>query len=108
MFGLSRFSAFIQTDRKLNEMASLRFRYNLERAKLFNLDNVPETEITRNERAIRLGMFSGGISRDTRDNVLNSTKGELVSADYSLAASLLGGNENFNKFFATYQRYKTF
>jgi outer membrane protein insertion porin family len=107
-FGLSRFAAFIQTDRKLIERTSLRFRYNLERAKLFNLENVPETEITRNERAIRLGMLSMGISRDTRDNVLNSTKGQLVSADYSLAASILGGNESFNKFFATYQRYKTF
>ncbi|MEP7340052.1 MAG: translocation/assembly module TamB domain-containing protein [Acidobacteriota bacterium] len=107
-FGLSRFAAFIQTERKLNERTSMRFRYNLERAKLFNLDNLPETEITRNERAIRLGMLSVGISRDTRDNVLNSTRGQLVSADYSLAASILGGNESFNKFFATYQRYKTF
>ncbi len=107
-FGLSRFAAFIQTERKLNERTSLRLRYNLERAKLFNLDNVPETEITRNERAIRLGMFSAGVIRDTRDNVLNSTRGQLLSADYSLAASVFGGNESFNKFFATYQRYKTF
>ncbi len=107
-FGLSRFAAFIQTERKLNERTSLRLRYNLERAKLFNLDNIPETEITRNERAVRLGMLSAGISRDTRDNALNPTRGQLVSADYSLAASVLGGNENFNKFFAAYQRYKTF
>jgi outer membrane protein assembly complex protein YaeT len=107
-FGLSRFAAFIQTERKVNDRSSMRFRYNLERAKLFNLENIPETEITRNERAIRLGMLSAGISRDTRDNVLNATKGQLVSADYSLAASILGGNENFSKFFATYQRYKTF
>jgi outer membrane protein insertion porin family len=107
-FGLSRFAAFIQTERKLNPQTSLRLRYNLERAKLFNLDNVPETEITRNERAIRLGMFSFGVTRDTRDSALNSTNGQLVSADYSIAANILGGNESFNKFFATYQRYKTF
>lgn len=106
-FGLSRFAAFIQTERKLNPQTSLRLRYNLERAKLFNLDNVPETEITRNERAIRLGMFSFGVTRDTRDSALNSTNGQLVSADYSIAANILGGNESFNKFFATYQRYKT-
>lgn len=107
-FGLSRFAAFIQTERKLNPRTSLRLRYNLERAKLFNLDNVPEAEITRNERAIRLGMFSFGVTRDTRDNPLNSTRGQLISADYSLAANILGGNESFNKFFATYQSYKTF
>ncbi|MGE0131680.1 MAG: translocation/assembly module TamB domain-containing protein [Blastocatellales bacterium] len=106
-FGLERFAAFIQTERKLNERTSLRFRYNLERARLFDLEDIPETAVTRNERLIRLGMFSVGISRDTRDNVLNPSKGQLVSADHSIAARMFGGTESFNKFFATYQRYKT-
>ena len=63
--------------------------------------------MTRNERVIRLGLLSAGISRDTRDNVLNPTRGQLISADHSLAAAPLGGNESFNKFFGTYQRYQT-
>ncbi|MDX2033720.1 MAG: translocation/assembly module TamB domain-containing protein [Blastocatellia bacterium] len=108
-FGLNRFAAFIQSERKLNDRSSLRFRYNIERASLFNIDpdTFPETEVTRNERAIRLGMFSVGISHDTRDNVLNPSRGQLISADHSLAARILGGNESFNKFFGTYQRYRT-
>ncbi|QQS46390.1 MAG: translocation/assembly module TamB domain-containing protein [Acidobacteriota bacterium] len=106
-FGLNRFAAFIQTERKLGPRSSVRFRYNYERASLFNLENIPETEITRNERVIRLGLFSIGISHDTRDSVLNPTTGQLVSADHSLAANLFGGNESFNKFFGTYQRYHT-
>ncbi|MEK7832682.1 MAG: translocation/assembly module TamB domain-containing protein, partial [Acidobacteriota bacterium] len=106
-FGLDRFAAFIQTERKLNDRTSLRFRYNLERAKLFNTDNLPDTEITRNEQAIRLGMFSVGFTRDTRDNVLNPSSGQLISADHSIASKMFGGNESFNKFFGTYQRYKT-
>jgi outer membrane protein insertion porin family len=106
-FGVERFAAFIQTERKLNERTSLRLRYNLERARLFNFESLPQTEFTRNERAIRLGMLSLGVSRDTRDNVLNPTKGQLVSADHSIAARVLGGTESFNKFFATYQRYRT-
>jgi outer membrane protein assembly complex protein YaeT len=106
-FGLERFAAFIQTERKLNERTSTRFRYNLERARLFGLEGIPETVVTRNERSIRLGIFSFGISRDTRDSVLNPTKGQLVSADHSIAARIFGGAESFNKFFATYQRYKT-
>ncbi|MBP6821198.1 MAG: translocation/assembly module TamB domain-containing protein [Acidobacteria bacterium] len=107
-FGLDRFAAFIQTERKLSDRTSLRFRYNLERAKLFNTANLPDTEITRNEQAIRLGMFSVGFTRDTRDNVLNPSSGQLISADHSIASKLFGGNESFNKFFGTYQRYKTF
>lgn len=107
-FGLNRFAAFIQTERKLSGRTSLRFRYNMERAKLFNEQNLPETEITRNEQAIRLGMFSVGFTHDTRDNVLNPSNGQLISFDHSIAARFLGGNESFNKFFGTYQRYKTF
>jgi outer membrane protein insertion porin family len=108
-FGLQRFAAFIQSERKFNDSTSVRFRYNLERANLFNFEqNFPETEITRNERAVRLGIFSAGVTRDTRDNLLNPTRGQLISADSLLAAKALGGNESFNKFFANYQRYYSF
>ena len=106
-FGLERFAAFIQTERKLDDRVSLRFRYNLERAKLFNTANLPDTEITRNEQAIRLGMFSVGFTSDSRDNILNPSRGQLISADHSIASKMLGGNESFNKFFGTYQRYYT-
>jgi len=106
-FGLNRFAAFIQTERKLGTRTSVRLRYNYERASLFNLENIPETDITRNERVIRLGMFSLGFTRDSRDSVLNPTRGQLVSLDHSVAANVFGGNESFNKFFGTYQRYHT-
>jgi hypothetical protein len=52
-------------------------------------------------------MFSAGFSRDTRDSAINPTRGQLISADHSVAARIFGGTESFNKFFATYQQYKT-
>lgn len=108
-YGLQRFAFFTQTERKLNQQTSLRFRYNFERANLFNFEqNFPETEVTRNERAVRLGIAAVGISRDTRDNLLMPTRGQLISADHQLAATFLGGNESFNKLFANYQRFFTF
>jgi outer membrane protein insertion porin family len=108
-FAIERFAAFIQTERKLDERTSMRFRYNLERARVFSPDGgaIPGTVTTRNEQSIRLGMFSAGFSRDTRDSAINPTKGQLFSADHSVAARVFGGTESFNKFFATYQRYKT-
>lgn len=108
-FGLDRYGAFIQSEKRLGQRTSLRFRYNFERASLFGIDDnlIQGTDVTRNERAIRLGMLSVGVSRDTRDNVLNPSRGQLISADHSLAAVPLGGNESFNKFFTTYQRYQT-
>lgn len=107
-FGVERFVAFLQGERKFSDSTSLRLRYSFERSKLFNAENIPVEEIGRNERAIRLGMFTAGLTRDERDSALNPTRGQLVSAEHSLAARAFGGNEAFNKFFANYQRYRQF
>ncbi len=104
-FGINRFASYIQTERKFSDTTAIRFRYNYETAKLFNLQNVPNLEATRNEKAVRLGIFSAGISRDTRDNLINPTRGQLLSADHSIAATYFGGNESFNKFYGNYQFY---
>ncbi len=104
-FGINRFASYIQTERKYTDNTAIRFRYNYETAKLFNLQNIPDIEVTRNEKAVRLGIFSAGISRDTRDNIINPTRGQLISADHSIAATFFGGNESYNKFYGNYQFY---
>ncbi|HEY6404192.1 MAG TPA: BamA/TamA family outer membrane protein, partial [Blastocatellia bacterium] len=107
-YGINRLAAFIQTERKLSEQSSLRFRYSFENARLSNEQNIPIGEIGRNDRSIRLGSFSVGFIRDTRDSALTPTRGQLLSAEHSIAARIFGGNEAFNRFFGTYQAYKTF
>src|SRR6266498_2618750 len=107
-YGINRFAAFIQTERKLSEQSSLRFRYSFENARLSHAQNVPIGEIGRNDRSIRLGSFSVGFTRDTRDSALTPTRGQLLSAEHSVATRIFGGNEAFNRFFGTYQGYKTF
>src|SRR5262249_31134706 len=50
-FGVERFAAFIQTERKLDERTSMRFRYNAERARVLSPEGggvIPETVVTRN------------------------------------------------------------
>jgi outer membrane protein assembly complex protein YaeT len=106
-FGINRFVGFIQTQRKLGDRMALRFRYSFQTVKLFNLENIPDIEVTRNEPSLRLSEFSIGFTRETRDNLLSPTRGQLFSFDHSLAARELGGNESFNKFFGEYQRYDT-
>jgi outer membrane protein insertion porin family len=106
-FGINRFVGFVQTERKIGDRMAIRFRYSLQNVKLFNLDNIPDIEVTRNEPSLRLGEFSTGFTRETRDNVLSPTRGQLFSFDHSVAARELGGNESFNKFFGEYQRYDT-
>ncbi len=106
-YGINRFVAFLQTERKLSEITSVRFRYSYEDARLSNLQNIPSQEIGRNDRPIRLGLYSTGFTRDTRDSALNPTRGQLFSAEHSVAAGIFGGNESYNKFFGNYQYYRT-
>jgi outer membrane protein insertion porin family len=54
-----------------------------------------------------LGLFSAGFTRDTRDSALNPTRGQLFSAEHSVAERIFGGNESFNRFFGNYQYYRT-
>jgi outer membrane protein insertion porin family len=104
-FGISRFVAFLQAERKFSDIMSLRLRYSFESSKLINPQNIPLEEITRNATAVRLGLFSAGLTRDTRNSALNPTSGQLISVEHSVAARPFGGNEAFNKFFTNYQRY---
>jgi outer membrane protein assembly complex protein YaeT len=106
-YGINRSVAFIQTERKLSEITSVRFRYNYEDSRLSNVQNIPIEEIGRNDRPIRLGLVSAGFTHDTRDSALNPTRGHLFSADHSIAARIFGGNEAFNRFFGNYQYYRT-
>ncbi|MFP5264512.1 MAG: translocation/assembly module TamB domain-containing protein [Blastocatellia bacterium] len=106
-FGINRFVAFLQAERKFSDITSLRLRYSIENTKLFNVQNIPLEEIARNETAIRLGLFSAGLTRDSRDSALNPTRGQLASFEHSVAARPFGGNEAFNKSFANYQHYRT-
>src|SRR5262249_50626775 len=104
-YGINRLAAYIQTERKLSDITSFRFRYSFENARLSNVENIPINAIGRNNRSIRLGLFSAGFTHDTRDSVLNPTRGQLFSADHSIAARIFGGNEAFNRFFGSYQYY---
>lgn len=104
-FGINRFVAFAQAERKFSDITSLHFRYSFENTRLFNVQNIPVEEIARNAQAVRLGQLSAGFTMDTRNSALNATTGQLISVEHSLAARPFGGNEAFNKFFANYQRY---
>jgi outer membrane protein insertion porin family len=103
--GLNRFSTFLQTERKLTNRTSIRFRYNFELNKLVNLEEAQFSAFSETSRITRIAALSVGTTYDTRNNALNPTDGQLFSFDYSIAARILGGNESFNKISTNYQYY---
>ncbi len=75
-------------------------RYSFGTTKTFDIklgeDDDP-TQIDRLFPRVRLSSFSGAISRDTRDDVVEPTRGTFLSAESSVAARAIGGNVGFVK-----------
>lgn len=103
-FDLLRFSALAQVQRRLDDRQSLFFRYNFEQVRIFNAQ-LSERELERSDRPVRLGRVSGTYLRDTRDNPFDPVHGSFTSADVSMAAEFLGGNEAYLRFLGEHQRY---
>lgn len=75
-------------------------RYSFGTTRTFDINLGEEDDPIRIDRLfprVRLSSFSGAISRDTRDDVVEPAHGTLLSAEGSVAARALGGNVGFMK-----------
>ena len=103
-FRSDRYTALIQTERRLSEDTIVYASYNFERISLFDLQ-VSEEEIDRNRQAIRLGRIGPSFIRDKRDNAFEPTRGTFTIGSFYLASKFLGGNEQFTRFLMEHSRY---
>jgi outer membrane protein insertion porin family len=103
-FGSNRFTGLIQLQTRLDDYTALFFRYNFEKVTLFDV-KLPEQQLERNDRPIRLGKLSASYVRDTRDSPFDPSTGAYYSADASVALKALGGNAQFWRLYGEYQRY---
>lgn len=73
-------------------------RYSFEQTSLFDDDTVPVNErplIDRLFSEVRLSKLAGSIIRDTRDDVVNATSGNLFIIDGNVAARAMGSEVGF-------------
>jgi outer membrane protein assembly complex protein YaeT len=103
-FGSNRFTALIQFQKRLDENTVTFFRYNFEEVRLFDL-KLPEQQLMRQDRPVRLGRLSASYVRDTRDSPFDPSTGAYYSGDASIALRALGGNSQFWRLYGEYQRY---
>lgn len=107
-FLTDRYTALIQVERRLSPRTILYFGYTFERVSVSELpEDLSLEELERNRQPIRLGRIGPSFARDTRDNVLDPSSGTLTLGSFSVAASALGGNEQFVKMLAEHSRYYT-
>ena len=75
------------------------FRYSFGTTRTFDerLSEQEQAAIDRLFPQVRLSAFSGAVVRDTRDDVVEPSRGGFLSAESSVAARALGGQVGFMK-----------
>jgi outer membrane protein insertion porin family len=85
--------------RRAKELYTLSGRYTLDRTRLSDEQIEPDDQllIDRLFPQVRLSTFTGSVLRDSRDDVLDPTRGAMMSVEGSLAARAVGSEVGFAK-----------
>jgi outer membrane protein insertion porin family len=108
-FNLARQSATLQASRRLAPSVGVSGGYQLQHTELLDvqLNDVDDQPfIDRVFSQVRLSSFSAQAFYDTRDEPVDSTRGEYVSANVQLAARRIGSEVGFVKSFFTAQLFR--
>lgn len=88
--------------RRFGDGVTLSGRYAFDRTRLFDLKFVPEEDqllIDRLFPQVRLSTLTASVLRDTRDDVLDPTRGTLLGTDVTFALRSLASEVGFAKSF---------
>jgi len=98
-FNFARKGVNAEVARRLGPGLRAYARYSFGTTRTFDerLSLEDQARIDRLFPQVRLSGFSGGMSRDTRDDVLDPERGTFVSGEGTLAARALGGQVGFLK-----------
>ena len=116
-FRSDRYTASIQAERRISPELIVFGSYNFERVSIFGLPcqlseveaglcpGLSLEEIQRNSRPIRLGRIGPSFAYDTRNNKFDPSAGSQTLGSFYVAATALGGNEEFVKLSLEHSRY---
>jgi len=98
-FNFARKGVNAEIGRRLGLGIRVSGRYSFGTTRTFDekLSLADQARIDRIFPQVRLSGFSGAISRDTRDDILDPARGTFLSAEGTLAARALGGQVGFLK-----------
>jgi outer membrane protein assembly factor BamA len=98
-FNFARRGTNVDVVRQLTPSLRLSGRYSFSSTRTFDeqLSEEDQSTIDRLFPRVRLSGFSGAVARDTRDDLLDPTRGMFVSGEGTVAARALGGQVGFMK-----------
>ncbi len=99
-FNVDRKGASIQQEQKLKNAYVWTYGYRFERARTFD----PLFDLAR-EQLTKVSPLSSAFVRDTRDEVLDATRGSFSSQSFSFSPTWLGSDDTYVRYFGQYFHY---
>ena len=84
----------IELSQKLSKPTTISFRYSFRRVSVANVA-IPDLLVPQLAQPVRVGIFSGNIVQDRRDNPANARHGIYNTLDVGIASNALGSQRNF-------------
>lgn len=108
-FDFSRGSAAAELAFRLPHSLSTSVGYQIQRTRVFNqsVEESQQRDIDRLFPKVRLSSFVGSIIRDTRDDPVDPSHGQYVSANGQISGRAIGSEVGFVKSFFTAQAFRT-
>jgi outer membrane protein insertion porin family len=108
-FNFSRRSAAAELAFRLPHSLSASVGYQIQRTRVFNqsVEESQQRDIDRLFPKVRLSSFVGSIIHDTRNDPVDPSTGEYLSANGQVAATAIGSEVGFVKSFFTAQAFRT-
>jgi outer membrane protein insertion porin family len=113
-FRTDRYTMNFQLEKRYSLDFIVYFSYYFERISIFDLpcskpspdcEGLTLEEIQRDAQPIRLGRIGPSFIRDKRDNKFDPTSGNQTLGSFFFAATVLGGSEQFFKFYIEHDRF---
>ncbi len=106
-FTSQRLEGSMQVQQSLSKATTLLYRLTYRDVKVSNLA-VSLTQIPQLSLPVRIGMPSFTYIRDTRDDPVNSHKGNYLVFDTGVTTHVLGSQANFTRFLVQHSEYHAF
>jgi outer membrane protein assembly factor BamA len=99
-FNVDRLGVFAQQDITLGSHMIVNYGYRIERSHTYDTGPDPIFDVR-----LRIASLTATLTRDTRDDLLDATRGSFISHAMQFSPESLGSQVRFIKYFGQYFRY---
>jgi outer membrane protein insertion porin family len=95
----------IRLGKELSEFLRANTTYRLEKVKISDVSSEATADLRREEGENTISSLMFKLTRDTRDNIFNPSRGTVLSGAVECAGGPFGGDKDFTKLTGTASRY---